>query len=350
MDHSYFWRVRTQTATDYWVNNVTVEQAHLGLAAGAVGCTQNPAYLAKILGVSSDAAAVDEMLLKLLKEEKDDNEVLARLQCEQIKRIAEVFMPLYEETDGKEGFVSIQGNPFLENTADILRFAHMAREVSPNIICKIPVVKEALPAMEELIRERIPVLATEVMSVKQAEVANDLYEKASAGMKDAPIMYIAHIAGIFDEQLKEDVTTGNIDVSPDALWQAGIAVAKKISGIYQARQSRVRFMDGGARGLHHFTEMVGCNGCVTINWKGTADKLIEENPVVIDRYSAPVAPTVLDELIEKVPNFRKAYIGCELAIDDFEAFPPVARFRKQFEDGWNKSLAYVADFRAKNGL
>ena len=45
--------------------------------------------------------------------------------------------------------------------------------------------------------------------------------------------------------------------------------------------------------------------------------------VVIDRFSAPVAPTVIDELIEKVPNFRKAYIGCELALAFGEAFDTV---------------------------
>lgn len=350
MKDTYFWRVRKQTATNFWVNNVTVEQAKLGLEAGAVGCTQNPAYLSKVVGSSSDAAQVDEMLRDILKEQKDDSEALAVLQCRQIAKIAEVFMPLYEKTGGKAGFVSIQADPYKENTADILRFAHMAREMSPNIICKIPVVKEALPALELLIKERVPLLATEVMSLQQVLVLNDLYEKATADMTDPAPVYFAHIAGIFDEELNAEVRDENIDVCPDALWQAGIAVAKKIKAVLDAKQSKLLFMDGGARGLHHFTEMVGIRGYVTINWKGTADKLIEEDPVVIDRFSAPVAPTVIDELLDKVPNFKKAYEYKGLTVEEFESFPPVVRFRNSFEKGWNAGLAYIREFREKNGL
>jgi len=350
MKEGYFWRVRKQTGTNFWVNNVTIEQAKLGLEAGAVGCTQNPAYLSKLVGNSSDAELIDADLKEILMTEKDDQEALAILQCRQIGRIAEVFMPLYEATNGRQGYVSIQANPFKENTEDILRYSHMAREFSPNIICKIPVVAEALPAMEKLIAERVPILATEVMSVQQAMVLNDLYEKVTADMKDPAPLYIAHIAGIFDEQLAADVKENAIDVSSDSLWQAGIAVAKKIKQIYDAKQSKIGFMDGGARGLHHFTEMVGCRGYVTINWKGTADKLIEEDPVVIDRFSAPVSNTVIDELIDKVPNFKKAYMYKGLTVEEFETFPPVVRFRTQFEKGWQAGVDYIKEFRGKNNL
>ena len=347
MNNEYFWRVRRQTGTNFWVNNVTIEQARLGLAAGAVGSTQNPAYLSKILGVSSDAADVDKMLTELVAQESDDSEVLAKLQCVQINRIAEVFLPLYEQTGGRDGYVSIQGDPFKENTEDILRFAHMAREKYPNIICKIPIVEEALPALRVLMKEHVPILGTEVMSVDQALVLNDLYEEVLAEDPNLAPLFMAHISGIFDEQLQAEVKDGQIDVSRDALWQAGVAVAKKTKQLLDERQSHIRFMDGGARGLHHFTELVGCRGYVTINWKGTADKLIAEDPVVIDRFNAPVTPSVTDELIEKVPNFRRAYLTHQLSIEEFESFPPVVRFRKQFENGWLTGLEYIRNFRQK---
>ena len=344
---TYFWRVRKQTATNYWVNNVTTEQARLGIEAGAVGSTQNPSYLSKVLGKSSDAEWVDQTLDEILKTETDDAEALAVLQCKQVARIAEIFRPIYDATGGRHGYVSIQGDPFKETTEDILRFSHMARECGPNIICKIPVVEEALPALEQLIKERVPILATEVMSLQQALTVHELYERVTADMPDPGPIYIAHIAGIFDEQLQADVEAEQIDVSRDALWQAGIAVAKKIRAEYDALQSRVLFMDGGARGLHHFTEMVGCRGVVTINWKGTAENLIEQDPVVIDRFSAPTAPSVIDELIEKVPNFRKAWMYNGLSVSEYESFPPVVRFRTQFENGWKAGIAYIAERRNK---
>lgn len=345
MANDYFKRVSAQTATKFWVNNVTVEQAKLGIEAGAAGATQNPAYLSKVVGTSSDAQVVDEMLQSLIKEESDDSEVLARLQSMQIDKIAEVFLPVYEKSNGQEGLVSIQADPFKENTEDILRYAHMHRANYPNIICKIPVVKEALPALEQLIREHVPVLATEVMSLDQALTFNEIVEKVYADDPTIGPVYMAHIAGIFDEQLQADVKDGDIDVSSDALWQAGISVAKKIKKIFDAKQSKIRFMDGGARGLHHFTEMVGVDGYVTINWKGTADKLLEQDPVVIDRFCAPVCPTVIDELIDKVPNYRKAYCYKSLSPEEYASFPPVVRFRNSFEKGWKAGVEYVKAFR-----
>ena len=47
--NDYFIRVSKQTPTKFWINNVTLNQADLALEAGAVGCTQNPAYTWKIL-------------------------------------------------------------------------------------------------------------------------------------------------------------------------------------------------------------------------------------------------------------------------------------------------------------
>ena len=44
MDGSYFHRVQGATPTRFWINNVTRAEAEYALDAGAVGCTQNPAY------------------------------------------------------------------------------------------------------------------------------------------------------------------------------------------------------------------------------------------------------------------------------------------------------------------
>lgn len=46
---TYFQRVTQQTATRFWINNVTREQAKVAIEAGAVGCTQNPAYTWKMI-------------------------------------------------------------------------------------------------------------------------------------------------------------------------------------------------------------------------------------------------------------------------------------------------------------
>ena len=336
----YFKRVNALTPTRMWVNNVTIEQAKLGIENGAVGCTQNPSFPWKILNNSSDAPMAKELLSKIMETTEDTDEIIAILQAELVANICKEFLPIYENSFGEHGWVSIQGNPFLENVDDIVRFALMHREYAPNVICKIPATKDGLAAIEELCRKGVPILATEVMSVQQAIDVIDIYERVSSEVETVP-MYMAHIAGIFDEHLKETVEKNHIEVPDDYLWQAGILVAKKINSILINRRSKVRLLSGGARGLHHFTEMVGADADVTINWAGTADQLIADNPVVIDRFSAPIPEQVIDELVSKVPDFKKAYVPGELNPEDYESFGPVVRFRNSFEKGWQSCRDYI---------
>ena len=77
--NTYFCRVAQQTPTRFWINNVTREQARLALDAGAVGCTQNPAYTWKMLqGPDKDHAI--EVLDEILRQEPEDSVALIRLQ------------------------------------------------------------------------------------------------------------------------------------------------------------------------------------------------------------------------------------------------------------------------------
>ena len=105
-DH-YFDRVRESTGARFWVNNPTIEEVELALRHGAMGCTTNPAY-----GGNLVKRAPDEVL-PIVREclpQSDDGEVIADLvQRRLVARICERFLPLYELTAGREGFVSIQG-------------------------------------------------------------------------------------------------------------------------------------------------------------------------------------------------------------------------------------------------
>jgi len=147
---------------------------------------------------------------------------------------------------------------------------------------------------------------------------------------------MSHIAGIYDDYLKAWVEREKVDIAPDVLWQAGLAVARKVYATMVQRGYTAIFVGGGARGLHHFTEMVGGEVCITINWEGTADKLIETNPPVVYRLFNPVPKKVIDELMEKLPDFKRGYLEDGLDERDFESFGPVQLFRSSFIDSWKK--------------
>jgi transaldolase len=174
----------------------------------------------------------------------------------------------------------------------------------------------------------------------------ELHEKVRNKTGRKPMVYLSHIAGIYDEYLQGYVQREKIDISRDVLWQAGLAVARKVYGLVKERRYHVTFIGGGARALHHFTEMVGGDVVVTINWQGTADKLLESDPPVVYRLFNPVPQVVIDELLEKVPDFRRGYLEDGLEVEQYEDFGPVALFRGMFVKSWKRVLDLAGQRRA----
>ncbi len=345
---SYFKNVSAATPTRFWINNVTRKQAEMALEAGATGCTQNPSYTYKML-TTKDAAEKDYVfsVLDTLLDIEDNDDVQVELQRLLVNEVAKTFMPLYEATNGKQGYVSIQGDPFKEDADSIIKFALKNIEASPNIMAKIPATEDGFKAIEYLIPKGVPLNVTEVMSVAQAMETCEIYEKCTKGMKNPAPIYYSHIAGIFDDCLKNQKKAENIEIEDGVLWEGGISVAKKVMQMTKELYPQVGFIGGGARGLHHFTEMVGGDACITINWEGTADKLIELNPPVVQNFLRPVAHSTIDKLCEKFDTYRKAYFRSELTSHEYEEFAPVVLFRESFEQAWKDALVIIADRKAQ---
>ena len=342
---SYFHRVTAQTRTRFWINNVTREQATLALENGATGCTQNPSFSYKMLVHPTEGAYARETLKNILREEPSDAEAVVKLQRELVGRVSKLFLPLYEQTGGQLGYVSIQGDPFDESYENIMEKARYNREAGPNIMIKIPATDHGIEAIEQCVREGIPLNCTEVMSIQQAIDVLDAYDRGAKENKNPPVVYISHIAGIFDQYLAGVAKKENIDISPDALWHAGKLVAQKVRAYMDARNTPVKLINGGARGLQHFTEWVGGDVSNTINWTGTADKLIEQDAPAVSRFFNPVDSEVIDELLEKVPVFKKAYLLNEIEPEEYEDYSPVVRFRSSFESAWKNARAHIASLR-----
>jgi len=343
----YFVRITNQTPTEFWINNPTRDQADLAIANGASGCTNNPSYTQKMVDHPQEGQYAMELLTASVRESSDDDQAAAIFQRKLVKPIAEQFMPVFNKYNGDRGFVSIQGDPIHEDNPDvIIREALENRKVSPNICCKIPTTKAGLKAMEYLVGKEVPLNATEIFGISQAIAICETYTRVSKATGKSPKLYISHIAGIYDDHFKNVVEQGHIDISPDVLWQAGLAVARKLYQLMEERGYPGTFIAGGARGLHHFTEMVGGKVCCTINWEGTADKLLEEDPPVVYRLFNPVPQKVIDELMEKLPDFKRGYLEDGLDIEEFEDFGPVELFRSSFTKSWNRVLGLIKEQRA----
>ncbi len=282
-----------------------------------------------------------------MRESKSDDEAAAIVQRKMVKPIADIFHPIWKASGGRDGYVSIQGDPIHEHDEKvIISEAHENGKLGPNIAIKIPCTKAGLAAMETLIPEGYPINATEIMSVSQGIALCEMYEKIAAKSGKRPPLWLSFIAGIYDEYLENYVRDNKVDIEGDIVRQAGLAATRKMYRIIHDRSWSAVIIGGGARHVRHFTEMVGGDQVVTINWVGTADVLIEQNPDVVHRFLNPVPPQVIDELVEKLPDFRRGWEPGALSVDEYEEFGPVELFRSMFLKSWNGTLARIRELRA----
>jgi transaldolase len=82
-----------------------------------------------------------------------------------------------------------------------------------------------------------------------------------------------------------------------------------------------------------------------MNWRGTADKLLELDQPVISRLFNPAQEHVLDELLTKVPPFRQAYMEDGLKAEEYEGYGPVMYFRNMFITAWKNTLKLIKERR-----
>ena len=349
MTKGYFHRVQADTPTRFWINNPTLEQARLALDAGAQGCTTNPSYVSKLLSSEVDRAFVARTVDLLLPYEKEDSIVAAKVQGAMVARIADLFMPLYASTDGRAGFVTIQGDPNAETrAADIIREGMENRRLGENIMVKIPVTEPGIEAISYFIERNVPTMATEVMGISQAVSICEAYVSASRTSGNTPVFYVTHITGILDDFFKAYVAEKGIAVAPEALKWAGLAIAKKQYALLVERGYPGVMMGGGARKLEDFTELVGGALAVTINWDGTADVLIDRDGPALSRIGMQVDGSLVAELTAAMPEFARAWDLDGMKPAEYYDYGGVALFRNAFMKGWDRLLAFVSERRREH--
>ena len=343
MPSTYFHRVSSETATRLWINNPSGPETDWAIEAGAINCTTNPAYCSRLL--QSDPVYLEAVIDGVIRETRDDDEAADRVYQASSARIMARFMSLFEASRGECGYVTMQSDPRDDEDAEaIVAAARRYRALGPNFMTKIPVTRAGLQAIEVAVAENLPICATEIFSIAQARAVCDLYEQIAEKTGNRPPFYVTHITGIFDEYLQKVAKREGISVAPAVLKEAGCAVARKECEFLRERGYRPTMLGGGARDLYHFTEMVGGDIHVTINWS-TAKELIDLDGPVVDRMPGATAQETIDELRETLPDFRKAYDEDGLSVDEFEAYGPVRLFRNAFLKGWYLLLAEVVSRR-----
>ena len=218
---------------------------------GIRGVTANPSIFEKAINSSSD---YEKDIMVLSKQKGSNEDTFFSLAVIDIKRAADFFKSVYEETNGDDGFVSIEVSPHLAH--DTEGTIKQARELwyainRKNVMIKIPGTAEGLPAIRKCISEGININITLLFGLHRYKQVTDAY---ISGLEDRikadePIDQIASVASFF---------LSRIDVLIDPLLEekglskmkgeVAIASAKKAYEIYKEVFNSERFKNLEAKG------------------------------------------------------------------------------------------------------
>lgn len=144
---------------------------------GLRGVTSNPSIFQRAIQGSAD---YDEDLKRLSGKNKSPMEVYETLALEDIAMAADLFLPVYEETDGLDGYVSIEVNPLLAHAAaGTVQEAKRLFETlhRPNVMIKVPATLSGISAVSELIGSGVNVNATLLFSTEYYKAVASAYLK-----------------------------------------------------------------------------------------------------------------------------------------------------------------------------
>jgi transaldolase len=194
------------------------------------GMTSNPAIFEKaILG----ADEYDDQIQQLVDEGKDAREIYQAIAIQDVQDAADVLRSVYDETDGYDGYVSLEVDPDL--AFDTHKTIEQAREYwgrvdRPNLMIKIPGTDEGLPAITQAISDGINVNVTLLFKVEQYEKVIEAFlagleQRRAAG---EPIDGIHSVASFFVSRVDTEVDKRLKEMGADeALFgKAGVANAR----------------------------------------------------------------------------------------------------------------------------
>jgi transaldolase len=229
---------------------------------GLRGVTVNPTILEHAIRQTDDYGQAIEALVA---KGKKPAEIYERLAVEDVQRAADLFRPLYERTEGRHGFVSLEVSPRLaydtEGTIDEARrfWKELAR---PNVLIKVPSTKEGLPPIQQLIGEGINVNVTLLFGLPRYREVADAYigglearlarGEAVDRVASVASFFLSRIDVLVDPMLEELMEGGGAKAEQATALhgQVAVASAKVAYQIYQEifQDSRFRKLAGrGAR-------------------------------------------------------------------------------------------------------
>jgi transaldolase len=168
---------------------------------GLTGVTSNPTIFAKAL---SGSAEYDRSINHIIRLQPDisDAALAERLMIEDVQMAADVLRPVFDRTQGADGFVSLEVSPACatDTEATIAEARRLWFEVARlNVMIKVPATTAGIPAIEVLIAQGININITLMFSCEHYEAVSKAYLHGVSGHKG--LHHVSSVASIFVSRL-----------------------------------------------------------------------------------------------------------------------------------------------------
>lgn len=340
--------------TDVWNDSCSIEELNYAISNGAVGATTNPTIVGNVL--KKEMSLWKDRIYQIIQELPDGTEedIAWKLIEEMAVKGSELLRDIYEKEKGRKGRISIQTNPkYYRNAGLMARQAVYFNTLAPNMQVKMPVTKAGVQAIEEATYQGVNINATVCFTVPQAiavaeAIERGLVKRDREGKDTADMSPVCTImVGRLDDWLKIVANKKNIVTNPSYLDWAGIAAMKKAYGIYNERGYRTRLLAAAYRNHLHWSEFIGGDVVLTIPY--TWQKRFNGSDVeVVPRMDNPVDPEIVNELLKKFDDFKRAYNEDGMSVEEFDAFGAASRTLREFIKSYEELLGVIRNIMLPN--
>jgi transaldolase len=220
------------SGTKVWLDSIDPDLVKSNRALGATGATSNPIIVSDLI----KTGRFDDLMTRFFKDGLDDEAVAWRMTDHLVKQAQEVFLPVWRDSKGNDGYVSFELDPLLEDSSCKLSAAERSAKYielgkkwaagHENRMIKVPSTPGGLGSIEELCAAGVTLNVTLIFSERQYKIARDAMWRGA--QRRASQDRFKSVYSIFVSRLDVYTERDIPSLSPKAQGMVGIANAKHI--------------------------------------------------------------------------------------------------------------------------
>ena len=220
------------SGTRLWLDSIDPDLVRANRALGATGATSNPVIISDLIRTGR----FDDQIESLMRQDLTDAELAWKLTDQLVRDAQEVFLPVWKESRGNDGYVSFELDPLLEDPDHgpphderVQKYIELGKQWSAghqNRMIKVPATPAGLDALESLAAAGVTLNVTLIFTQRQYEIARDAIWRGA--QQHGNLEQFKSVYSIFVSRTDVYTEKHVPELSPEAQGQVGIVVAKRI--------------------------------------------------------------------------------------------------------------------------